>query len=429
MKGKRWVLLFLLIVFAGIGAYMALCWFVNPLGYFTNEKGLDYFDNEEYARKIKITYLYEHPDEVEAVTIGGSKSGSVDPSVMEELTGLKYYNFYMNVGNFADYVRYATFMAEKCRIKEITLVLSGFETEGYDRTEKGNAYRPAAILSGNPFKLLTERLSYLMTDLYTTASELKDLGSYNILKADCIYDGMRNRRSSLVAFKKNPDKVANGPVMGKKEKQLKMLFSESASSQTAREDNLEAMRQIKSVCEENGVNLRVIVGPSFILDKCRYECSEYYDYFEDLVRICGEVWDFSDYNAINMNPYNFYDRSHCTKEVSTLMLRTALSKEPFEGYKGFGQLLNADNVHEAMKERKAQYEHYKEEYERTGDVTLGTMEDDSFIPWPEEWVTPGMERSEAIQKAVAAKKAKATDKAVADDDEDKADDAELTDDL
>lgn len=418
MKGKRWVLLFLLIVFAGIGSYMALCWFINPLGYFTNEKGLDYFDNEEYARKIKITYLYDHRGEIEGVTIGGSKSGSVDPSVMEELTGLKYYNFYMNVGNFADYLRYARFMAEKCGIKEITLMLSGFETEGYDRTEKGNAYRAAAILSGSPWKLLTERLSYLMTDLYTTASEVKDLGSYDIRNADCIYDGMRNRRKSLVAFKKNPDKVANGPVMGKKEKQLKLLFSESASTQTAREDNLEALREIKSICEENGVNLRVMMGPSFILDKCRYECSEYYDYFEDVVRICGEVWDFSDYNAINMNPYNFYDRSHCTKEVSTLMLRTALSSEPFEGYEGFGQLLNADNVHEAMKARKAQYENYKEEYEKTGDVTLETMEDDSFIPWAEEWVTPGMERSEALQAAFAAHSADNAENTADDDGDD-----------
>ena len=69
--------MFLLILGIGIGAYMLFCYSVNPLGYFTNQKGLDYFDNEDFARKIKATYIYDHPGEVEAVTIGGSKSGCI----------------------------------------------------------------------------------------------------------------------------------------------------------------------------------------------------------------------------------------------------------------------------------------------------------------------------------------------------------------
>ena len=115
--------------------------------------------------------------------------------------------------------------------------------------------------------------------------------------------------------------------------------------------------------------------------------------------MCGEVWDFSDYNRINMNPYNYYDRSHCTKEVSELVMRTAL-QEGFKGYDGFGQLLTPDNVHEAMQKRKADYEAYKEEYETTGDIVFETIEDDSYIPWETEWSTPGMNKSAAIMAAL-----------------------------
>ena len=399
IKEKRWVHIFLLIIGIGIGAYMFLCYTVNPLGYFTNQKGLDYFDNEDFARKIKATYIYDHPGEVEAVTIGGSKSGSIDPSVMEELTGLHYYNFYMNVGNFADYLRYCTFFVKKCGIKEITLVLSNFESEGYDQTYKGNAYSVPALLEGDLYTKVTEPLSYLMTDLKTVYKRWLQNRSYNILKADCIYDGMRNRRSSVRRHAKDPDKIAAGPVLGKKDKQLKELFTQKAAAQTDRPLNLEALRQIRDLCADNGVNLRVIVSASFMLDKARYECDAFYDYFEEIVRICGEVWDFSDYNPINMNPYNYYDRSHCTKEVSELVMRTAL-QEGFKGYDGFGQLLTPDNVHEAMQKRKADYEAYKEEYETTGDIVFETIEDDSYIPWEAEWSTPGMNKSAAIMAAL-----------------------------
>ena len=398
-KEKRWVLLFLLILGIGIGGYMLLCYSVNPLGYFTNQKGLDYFDNEDFARKIKATYLYEHRGEVEGVTVGGSKSGSVDPSIMQELTGLSYYNFYMNVGNFADYLRYITFFVEQCDIKEVTLVLGNFETEGYDQTYKGNAYDVPAILSGSLYERVPEPLGYLMTDLNTVIDRWKQNRTYNILNADCIYDGMRNRRSVVLRHKRKAEKIAQRSVLLKKDKQLAELFSQKASSQTAREPNLEALKQIRDLCQAHDVNFRVIVSASFLLDKARYECDEFYDYFEQIVRICGEVWDFSDYNPINMNPYNYYDRSHCTREVSELVMRTAL-QEGFEGYEGFGQLLTPDNVHEAMQRRKAQYEALKEEYDATGDIVFETMEDDSYIPWATEWSTPGMEKSAAIMAAL-----------------------------
>ncbi len=389
---KKWVMLYLLILAVGIASYMAVCYKANPLGYFTNLNGTPYFDNEDYARKIKSTYLYEHRGEYEGVLVGGSKCGAVDPALMTQLTGLSYYNMYMNVGNFTDYLRYCTFLVEKCEVREITLMLSGFETKYQDQSDRGNVYQPPAILGGSRFAMLTEFLSYLMTDVHTTVDELKDPASDHIKTSDFLADGMRNRWSIVRSHKKNPEKATRSTVLKNQKNQLKKLFRQSASKQTARPLCLDALQRICTLCKEHDVNLRVIMGPSFLLDKARYECDEYYDYFEDVVRICGSVWDFSDYNRFNMNPYNFYDRSHYSKELAAAMLHRVFGTPQAEGFEDFGKLLTKDNVHEAMKQRKTDFEKYLQEYRQTGEVAFYGLADDSYLPWADTWTSPGMEQ-------------------------------------
>ena len=390
-NAKKWVLVYLLVLAVGIASYMAVCFKANTLGYFTNIKGIPYFYNDDYARKIKSTYLYEHRGEYEGVLVGGSKSGAVDPSLMTELTGLNYYNMYMNVGNFPDYLRYITFLVENCEVKEITLVLSSLETKFKDQSSRGNAFVPPAILTGNPFKRITECLSYRMTDIKTTLEELADPPSNRINISDFLSDGMRNRYNAVRSHNKDPEEFVRSMVLNNQKSQLKQLFRKAASKQTARPLCLKCLQQIYTLCNEHGVTLRVIVGPSFLLDKARYECEEYYDYLEDIVKICGEVWDFSDYNRFNMNPFNYYDRSHYSKELANIMLYRVFDTPQAKGYEDFGMILTKDNVHEAMNQRRASFEKYKEEFETTGEITYYGLSDDSYIPWAPQWTTPGIE--------------------------------------
>ena len=60
-------------------------------------------------------------------------------------------------------------------------------------------------------------------------------------------------------------------------------------------------------------------------------------------------------------------------------------------YEDFGMILTKDNVHEAMNQRRASFEKYKEEFETTGEITYYGLSDDSYIPWAPQWTTPGIE--------------------------------------
>ena len=382
-KSKKWVLLFLALLFVGIGAYMGLNYYANPLGYFTNIRGEKFYYSDDYSRSIKSAYVMKHKDEIEGAVIGGSKAGAISTDLLEELTGLHYYNFYVSQGNFLDYMRYTRFLVEDIGVKEITLQLSSFEFQRYDRTNLANNYHVPAILTGNLFKQIQEFASYLMTDVSTLWRELTTRPKRSLAKTECVVDGMRNWCGTLATFQQDPDRLINRRVLRKYNANLKKLFTKTRTG--TREiimNNTNALREIVSICKKNNVKLRIFIGASGLNEKCLFEGSAYYSYLAALVSVAGEIWDFSDYNDINMNPYNSFDQRHYSYEVADLMVRTMLGVDSREG---FGILLTPRNVHNYLAKRQEDFQALKKEYETTGTVALQGMSDDSFLPWRTDW--------------------------------------------
>ena len=384
IRPGRWILVFFLIIAAGLAVYMYICFRANPLGYFTNELGLDYYSSNDYTRSIKARYILAH-DDIKGVVIGGSKGGVIDPELIEEYSGKKYYNFYVNSGNFSDYLAFTRFFATKTNVDEITLHLSSFETKSFSRSHLGNNYELPAVMTEGKFGQFLEFVSYLLTDTETISEAFKDRPHMGTGKQDLLATGMRNRATRTLEAMEDPDAFAEKYVTMHPDQSLQRLFSGYAAY-TVRNyaASLDALREMKKICDENGVTLKCIIGISFVYDHYQYEWPGYYDFLAEIVNIVGEVWDFSDYNDINMNPYNFYDSRHYDLAVSNLMIRTIFGKDSYEG---FGTLLTPDNVYRYLEKRRSDLAALKQEYEKTGKITLQTMEDESFLPWEvkEHW--------------------------------------------
>ena len=382
-KSKRWVLLFLAACLLAMAAYGAVNYYVNPLGYFTNARGLSWYYSDDFVRSIKANYIYSHRDEVEGVIIGGSKAGALSTDRLTQYTGLSYYNLYSNYGNFADYLRYTQFLADYTSVQEITLHLSGYEVEAYDVTARGNEYKVPAVLSGNPWKRFTEFLGYLMPDYKTTLKTIRKRFTKNQAYADQIENGMKNREYDMAAFKKDPDAFVRRHVVNNQVKRLRRLFllndNDTLEAQN-RIDSIEAMRQIRQICDAHGIRLKVVIGASFISERYEYECSAYYDYLYQIVMIAGEVWDFSSFHDINLNPYNFADGKHYTKAVADLMVDTMYGGP---GREGFGILLTPANVLEYTAQRYRDFQNKRGEYLMYGTVFLQDMDDPSYVPLEE----------------------------------------------
>ena len=378
IRPKRWIIGFFAVICVGLAGYMGISYYANPLGYFTNQQGLDHYFPNDYARKIKAEYVYEHRDEIGGVVIGGSKTGVLNTSLLEKNTGLRYYNLYVNTGNFADYLIFARFAVERIGVKELLLSISSFETGSYTRTDRGNNYKKPALIDGDPVEMAVEFLSYLVSDSGTVIDAIREKPR-NIKKADDLRTGERNKAKETRWAEANHDKYKDKKVMFNFASRLRRLFNGSASERTpAIDDNLAALREIREICDANGVTLRCVITPDFIGNHYTYEWEGYYTYLARLVDIAGEVWDFSGYNKVNLNPYDFYDARHFTRSVSDLMINTMFGKDSMEG---FGVKLTPDNIYTYLDERRDDLNALKEEFERTGTVTLYGMDDASYVPW------------------------------------------------
>ncbi len=377
MNKKVWISIFFIILFAEIAGYMGLNYAVDPLGYFTVKKGTELYDADQYARAIKSEYVHENADAIQGAVIGGSKSGVLSTKLLSQYTGKNYYNFYVTMGNFADYLTYSTYLVENTDISELTLHLSSFEVRAYNRETRSSNYEIPAIVNGNGWDRFTELLSYLMSDLPTVAETIADGNAQDTwAAANELSTGERIWFKEDAAFEKDPKKATKNRVLGKLEQNLKKAFNGSANSFPAFDDNIAALRKIKALCDEHGVTLKVVIGASFIGERDTFECERYYSYLSQIVDIT-DVWLFDDFNDINLNPYNFVNRNHYSNAVADLMVNTMYGQEHYEG---FGVYLTSDNIYSYLDQRRADFQRYKEEFETTGTIALQGMEDESYIP-------------------------------------------------
>ncbi len=379
-KAKRWVLIFFVIILVLVPCYMAVNYIVDPMNYFAVEKGSTYFN--KYGRAVKSQYALKNKDNIDAVVLGGSKSGAIDVYKLSELTGLHYYNFFMESGNFSDYLTYAKFLIEKCKIKEITFHISSFEVMNYSLDfRESDVWRVPSVVDGNIIDAGLERLKFLMTDSTTLFYGIKN--GVDIRYADRVDDGMKNWTNSRNKMLRNPEKWIQEEFYKDYPSELATLFSgKNWKDDPCYEENLNALAEIKRLCDENGVTLKVLIGAALIAERFRYEqdpYDRYYDYLRAIVRIAGGVWDFSSFNDINMNPYNFYNFTHYSNEVADLQVDIMYGLEEPGQYGGFGIYLTEDNIDEYLKQRKADFLKLKEEYVQTGTVQAKGIDDPSNI--------------------------------------------------
>lgn len=375
-NSKKWLITFFVIVAAGIAAFMTVNYLVDATGYFSVERGAETIDANGYTRAAKSKYIKKHADEYNAVVLGGSKAGVLSTELLSEYTGKNYYNFYIAYGCFADFLTYAEYLIETADLEEITLHLSSIEVQKYSRADVNEIYEVPAVVDGNAVDLLLENLNYLCRNIESTIEYVLDDGAQQEKGMDSLADGERDYSYPYGLMEADQGAYVEKYVLPRYKKNLEKLFTDNEEPEMpAIEQNIKAMKAIKTLCEENDVNLKVVIGPTFLAEMYKFESESYYDYLRELVQIT-DLWDFSGFIPENLNPYNFVNEGHYKNEVADLIVDTMYGKQQKEG---FGVLLTQDNIEEYLLERNADFERLKSEYETTGTVALGTLEDESLI--------------------------------------------------
>lgn len=357
LKAKKWVFSFVALILACLMVIMSLNYFVDPYGYFACQNGegydLDYYD---YLREQKAQHIKHFSDEYDAYLIGGSKAGAIRPEKLKELDGYNYYNCWLLSGNFPDYLAYVKYICENTKAKKILLQISTSELFELDRGDYGTIYEVPAVVSGESkwmetVSMLMKNPSVAWEEMTTEKKVNKNFktgernleNNYAFLYQWLKYDAwFRRFFHSTYPYYKYFDKEVEG-IEGNKETCIDIL------------------KEIKSVCEENGVELQVYFASLFSAQMVQYECETFYDFMEEVVMLFDDVWCFNTYNDVALCPYNYYNPSHFFYEVGDLMIDTMAGKEC--PYKGFGQVLKRTNIGSVIEQRRASMKEWKAYYD------------------------------------------------------------------
>lgn len=370
MNAKKWTLGFVGLIILTLLVIMTLNYVVDPYKYFASQSG-DYYevDANDYLREQKIEHIKKNADKYDAYLIGGSKAGGLITENLSKIDGYSYYNCWLLSGNFPDYLSYTKYIVENTSAKKILLQISTSELYEFSRTEKGTIYETPAEITGESKAL--EYLSFLMKNPRLSFEELFD----NEERYYCRPSGERDlgRYYKYYKEKTTGENLYYGYMMYETQTYYKYMEKGVPEDSETVDACIDMLRQIKQLCDDNGVELQVFFGSLFAGQMVFYEGESFYDFMEQVVMtVDDDVWCFNTYNDVALCMYNYYNPAHYFHEVGDLMIDTMAGEEC--QFEGFGVKLTRENVGQYIAERRKSLASWKEYYNSHGMLPYKSME-------------------------------------------------------
>lgn len=342
MKPSKW---FKYMIFAALLSCLVLFLFnmmIDPFGVF-GDKFINFYayNMNNNPRVAKIAYLDEHHSEYNSYVIGGSKSSSLSPTLLNQyFEDASFYNMMMYGGDFYDYEKTIHYLVEHYEVKNIILHMSMQEIDHYNQSPRNiNTELSEKVLSNNDFKYY---LKYLTLNLEHSFKKLEGLLQRSVnpmayatfVPELGVYNKSVRDQEDLGTLE---DFLANYPEFTEA---LWPLYG------TAIDDNVAAIARIKSYLDEKGISFTFVAAPTYYKEMDRYSTEDLQKLWRGIASVT-EFWDFTGYNALSYDARNFYDRMHYRNNLGQLMIRKMFSNEDI-GIEGFGQLTTAQNVEERL---------------------------------------------------------------------------------
>lgn len=332
--------------------------------------------SEIIFRELKTRYISQKNVPYNCYIIGGSKAGHLNTVTFNKFTNQRFYNFFTSTGLFSNYERFSTFLIKehKDTIKEIILHISTYETDRYN----DEVYIPVEMQKN----LLLKCKSYFLyfKERYLNIAELLSLFRYSKnRKTSVLTTGESNLSDSKITFNADSEKYVKQNVLINFEHDIEKLFNEPPHLRFCKK-NIESLKKIKDNCENNNVNITVVIGAHFISAYGFQYGDEFDNYLRELVSVNEKIWNFCGINDVNMNPYNFQNEWHYWDFVGDKMIEIMYSPVPnTTDMDSFGILLTSDNIEEYIHTQHEKWQKLKEEYERTGTIQLQEKASPSYL--------------------------------------------------
>ncbi|MFC4779120.1 polysaccharide deacetylase family protein [Paenibacillus sp. GCM10023252] len=340
MTYRKWLLAFLGSLAVTAVLVGGFNYVVDPFGVF-GDKVLKWhsYNMVNNPRVAKIGYLDQHHERYNSYVIGGSKSGSISPELLNKYYGddAKFYSMLMYGGDFHDYEKTLTYIIDHYKPKNIVLHMSMQEISHYN--EKATDFKQSlhAKVKGEP--LLPFYLKYLTLNPTYGYTKLEGLGKHAVDSFE--YSQFIPETGVYNKVKRDAEKIDDLEDYMARNKAAFAPFGKLEA--TALDKNVASLARMKAYTESRGVTFRLISGATSVQELQSYKPEALKEYWRKIAEVT-DFWDFSGYTAVSGDPRYFYDTMHYRNSVGRMMLGYIFKDEEVYVPKGFGHYTTKANV-------------------------------------------------------------------------------------
>lgn len=332
MKLRRW---FGVLLVSGIVALLVVSGFnyvVDPFGVF-GDKFINWhsYNFENNPRIAKIGYLDNNYEKYNGYVIGGSKSSSINPELLNKYYGGEsFYSMLMYGGDFFDYEKTLHYLVENYDVEHIVIHMSMHEMSHYneEKTVMNNELHAKVLGEGTiPFymKYLTLNFGYGKDKLEGLLKRRYDPTEASVFIPETgVYDKSVRDAEDLGTMDEFIEKY---PEFNQ---DLPKMDSSGAP------ENLAALARMKEYCDSRDISFRFIVAPTYYKEMERYEAEGVEEFLKEATEIT-DYWNFSGYNTISYDPRYFYDSMHYRNNVGEMMLARIFNDDRVKVPEDFGE--------------------------------------------------------------------------------------------
>lgn len=343
MSSKKWVITFIifsLIAFGGIAGFNVI---VDPFGVFGDHFFNWYsYNMTQNPRVAKVSYIDKVHENYDSYIIGCSSTSSYPVELLNKYTGDKFYNMIMYGADIYDSTETAKYLIENYKVKNMFLAvyLSNAVKYNYEYDEvmdnlHGKIDGSSLINFYSKYLFLhpnygIEKLKAKMEDSYLqNKNDVFNIstGAYDKSKRDIEPIG------SLDEYYETYPVFTNYPYM---------KYDDLAEI----ENCLNAIAELKSICDERKINFKIILTPLYI-DYAKYYDQEDIDLFKTRLANITDFWDFT-LSSVSTEPRFFYDEAHFRNLIGEMAVARIFGDESVYIPSDFGRYITQENVNDNL---------------------------------------------------------------------------------
>lgn len=347
---KKWVFLILSFIFICPILIALINYIVDPFKVFgTNFLPETFQENQRY---LKVKFIDKAHNKYDSYLFGSSRISFTNPKIIEKyIKNSKFYNFTVTSANLEDNFLHIQYLFKKgYKVKNIYLEVD------IDNNIK-SSYKKSnndLMIKLHPNVDNSNKIDFYIQYLKSIAINAT-IGKIMVnFKPDRENAFLSDINGTGMGYFKNKEQIINNnPELYYKNENTLNVNKVKRKQDYYIKNNINALKKIIKLCKTNKTNIIIFITPHNYNSLNKVNEEGYIEFLKEMSQITN-YWDFSGYNSITTNNYNYYEESHYRPFIANIIAAKIFSDKTVKVPDDFGLFVTPHNILQHIEDIKAQ---------------------------------------------------------------------------